>query len=115
MNTLKLNPSVKLAKEETAKKPYSIYQRFNDFAEGQNEKRAAWYLISILGPGVLILPVPAALIYYYNAPAWTVAITVTLFFASVVVGMGGSNIRVLIALLGLNIIVHLLMIAIFVL
>ncbi|HEY4198245.1 MAG TPA: hypothetical protein VGM63_22045 [Mucilaginibacter sp.] len=115
MNTIKLNSSINLDKEETAAKPYSIYKKFIDFADSQTEKRAAWFLISILGPGVLFLPIPAALMYYYDASVWTLAVTVVLFFASLVVGMGGSKIGVLIALLGVNIIVHISLILMYVL
>lgn len=115
MNTIKLSHSVNLAERETATKTYSVYKRFNRFAESQTEKRAAWFLISILGPGVLFLPIPAALMYYYDAPIWTLATTVILFFTSLVAGMGGSKIGVLIALLGLNTLVHIALILVFVL
>ena len=113
MNTIKLSHSVNLAEGKTAAKTYSVYKNFTRFAKSQTEKRAAWFLISIIGPGVLFLPIPAALMYYYDAPIWTLAATVILFFTSLVAGMGGSKIGVVIALLGLNIIVHISMILIF--
>ncbi|MGN6641276.1 MAG: hypothetical protein ACTHJ8_20365 [Mucilaginibacter sp.] len=115
MSTIELNPSVNLATEEVAPVRYSAYKRFLKYAETQTEKRAVWFLLSILGPGVLFLPLPAFLMYYYDAPIWTLATTLVLFFASVVTGMAGSKTSVVIFLLGLSIAVHLGMIAAFVL
>lgn len=115
MNTIELNPSVNLAAEEVTPTHYSLYKRFLNYSETQTEKRAAWFLLSILGPGVLFLPLPAFLMYYYDAPIWTLATTLVLFFASVVTGMAGSKTSVVIFLLGLNIIVHVAMLLAFIL
>jgi hypothetical protein len=116
MNTIELNPSLTLLKEETTKvKHYSIARRFAEFAERQNNKRLAWFMISLLAQGVLFLPVPAALMYYYDAPIAVLIVTMIVFFANIIAGMGGSKTSVLIFLIGLSTIVHLAMIMLFVL
>ena len=66
------------------------------FTDGQVKNRTLWYMASLVFQGVLCLPVPAALIFYYHAPVLCLAITVILFFANMVVGMCGSGIRTVI-------------------
>lgn len=115
MNTIELNPAIELTTEETHEGRVSLYQRYTAFAESQTSKRTAWFLVSILGQGVLFLPVPAALLYYYNASIAVLAITLVLFFANIIAGMGGSKIGSLIFLLALSIVVHVAMIIFYVL
>jgi len=120
MNTIELEPSVlepavSLAKTKAVEKPFSILKRFEEFAESQKDKRLAWFMISLLAQSVLVLPVPAALMYYFNAPIWVLAITVSLFFANIVAGMSGSKISVLMALIAITTVVHIAMIMTFVL
>lgn len=112
MDALKLNPAINLSEEETIKESISVRKKFAAFAASQADKRTAWFLVSILGQGVLFLPIPAALMYYYNASIAVLAITMVLFFANIIAGMGGSKIGTLIFLLALSIVVHLGMIAV---
>ncbi|MBS1530637.1 MAG: hypothetical protein JSU01_10040 [Bacteroidetes bacterium] len=115
MNTIELNHPIDLAKKETAEKNASLLKRFADFAESQKDKRLGWFMVSLLAQSVLFLPVPAALMYYYDAPIWVLAVTVLTFFANIIAGMGGSKINVLIFLAGFSTLIHLAMIAFFVL
>ncbi|GAA4095236.1 hypothetical protein [Mucilaginibacter panaciglaebae] len=110
MNTIELQPTLDNANVEAIGKSYSILKKLNAFIENQKDKRLAWFMIGLLAQAVLILPIPAALIYYYDASVFVLAITLVLFFANIIAGMGGSKIGILILLLTLNIIVHLVMI-----
>jgi hypothetical protein len=114
MNTLKLDHLAHLPAKVSTENNTDIWNKFSDFADSQAKNRTAWFLISLLFQGVLLLPVPAALMYYYNAPIYVLAVTMIFFFANIIAGMGGSSIRVLIALFGVSILVHLFMIAVFI-
>lgn len=116
MNTIELNPAVKLTNQETGTKAtLSFVEKFTAFAASQKNNRTAWFLVSILAQGVLFLPVPAFLMYYYNAPIVVLATTLVLFFANIIAGMGGSKIGTLIFLLAFSIVVHIAMIVLCVL
>lgn len=110
MNTIELQSSVEQVDIETIEKPYPALKKLEAFAESQKDKRLGWFMIGLLAQAVLILPIPAALIYYYNASEYILAITLVLFFANVIAGMGGSKIGVLIFLVALDIVVHAVMI-----
>jgi len=114
MNTVEINPTINLVEEASAKKSYAVYKRFTDFTERQAGNRAAWFMASLLWQGVLCLPVPAFLIYYYNAPVWVVGITVFLFFTNLVAGMADSKVGTVIGLLAVGTLLHLAMILAFV-
>jgi hypothetical protein len=107
MNSIELNTSLDLEKKETSKGPYSLIRRFNKFSEAQSSKRLGLFMVSLLAQSVLLLPVPAVLMYYYDAPVSVLAISVLLFFVNLVAGMGGSKTSVLIFLIGLSAIVNL--------
>lgn len=107
MNSIELNTSFDLEKKETKKGPYSLIKRFNEFSEAQSDKRLGLFMVSLLAQSVLFLPVPAVLMYYYNAPVSVLAVSVLLFFINLVAGMGGSKTSVLIFLIALSIIVNL--------
>ncbi|HEY9001962.1 MAG TPA: hypothetical protein VIM89_11460 [Mucilaginibacter sp.] len=115
MNTLKLQPSIDETSIEAPEKNYTISNRLRAFIESQKDKRLAWFMISLLAQAVLILPIPPALIYYYNASESVLAVTLTLFFANIIAGMGGSKTSVLISLVALNVVAHVVMILTFIL
>jgi hypothetical protein len=113
MNTLNLdhlaNVPVKATTENTGT------NKFADFVNSQSKNKTGWFLFSLLFQGVLFLPIPAALMFYYNAPIYVLAVTLIFFFANLIAGMGGSSIRVLINLFGASVLVHLLMMAVYML
>lgn len=92
----------------------TLLGKWNLFMESQAERITLWFLVSLLFQGVLILPVPAALIYYANAPVAVLAVTLTLFFANIIAGMGGAGIKTLLWLFAASVMIHLLMILIFI-
>jgi hypothetical protein len=92
----------------------SMYTKFMAFADGQSEHRTMWFYVSMVAQGVFLLPVPAALMYYYNAPIIVLIITLFLYFANIISGMGGAGTRVLLSLFALSVLIHIVMVAIFV-
>ena len=89
--------------------------KWNLFMESQEKWITLWFLVSLVFQGVFFLPVPAVLIYYAAAPVPVLAITLTLFFANIIAGMGGAGIKTLLWLFALSIAIHLLMILFFIL
>lgn len=83
--------------------------------ESQADRKTLWFLVSLVFQGVFLLPVPAALIFYCGAPALILAITLGLFFANIIAGMGGAGIKTLLWLFACSVAVHLLMILLFIL
>jgi hypothetical protein len=92
----------------------NIFARFLAFADGQQKSKTMWFMVSLIAQAVLFLPVPAVLMYYFNAPVVVLAITMGLFFANVIAGMGGAGTRVLISLFALSALIHLIMLAVFI-
>jgi len=84
-------------------------------ADHQSEHKTIWFLFSLIFQGVLCLPIPAVLMYYYHAPIIVLPITFGLYLANIIVGMGGMGIRVVIGALLFSILVNLGMLALFIL
>jgi hypothetical protein len=83
------------------------------WADTQTPNRTLWFMVSLISQGVLFLPVPAVLLYYFHAPIAILAITLGLFFSNIIAGMGGAGIRAMLGFFAFSIIAHLLMILIF--
>ncbi|WP_428329492.1 hypothetical protein [Mucilaginibacter sp.] len=116
MATIKLNAAENWSVPTTAREQnISIGTKLMSLADSQADHKTLWFMVSLIVQGVLFLPIPAALIYYFNAPVLIVAITLTLFFANVIAGMGGAGIRTLLAFFFGSVLIHLLMLAIFIL
>jgi hypothetical protein len=92
----------------------SIWSRWGAFADSQAHSKTLWFIFSLIAQGVLFLPIPAALIYYFNAPLAVLAITLGLYFANIIAGMGGAGIRVTLLFFLTSVIIHLLMVILFV-
>jgi hypothetical protein len=102
------------AKAATPVNTNTLLAKWNLLMESQAERITLWFLVSLLFQGILILPVPAALIYYANAPVAVLAVTLTLFFANIIAGMGGAGIKTLLWLFATSLVIHLLMILVFI-
>ncbi len=81
--------------------------------DNQGENKTAWFLFTLVFQGVLFLPIPAVLLYYYHAPIIVLPITFGLFLGSIIVGMGGSGIRVVIGWLLMSALINLGMLALY--
>ena len=83
--------------------------------DSEAEHKTIWFLFSLIFQGVLFLPIPAVLMYYYNASIVVLPITFGLYLANIIVGMGGSGIRMVIGFFMFTILVNLFMLALYIL
>jgi hypothetical protein len=90
-----------------------LLTKITAWADSQVPNRTLWFMVSLIAQGVLFLPVPAVLLYYFHAPIAVLAITLGLFFSNIIAGMGGAGIRVMLSFFAFSIIAHLLMILVF--
>jgi hypothetical protein len=81
----------------------------------QQESKTLWYIVSLITQSVLFLPVPAAMIYYFNAPLFLLPITLVLFFANIIAAMGGAGVRIILLLFLTSAIIHILMLSVYLL
>ncbi|NHA03345.1 hypothetical protein G7092_06050 [Mucilaginibacter sp. HC2] len=93
----------------------TLLRKWTVFMESQSESKTLWFLVSLVVQGVFFLPIPAVLIYYYDAPVLVLVLTLTLFFANIIAGMGGAGIKTLLRLFAASIIIHTLMVLVCVL
>jgi hypothetical protein len=103
--------------EHTADNNYSLnlVVRFNHFADSQKQSHTLWFFMVLMVHGVLLLPLPAVLLYYYNAPIGVLAITMACFFTNLIANMGGAGIRATLLFFGGSILLHVLMALIYIL
>jgi hypothetical protein len=87
----------------------SLVEKFNAFADGQKQNRTLWFFLVLMVHGVLFLPLPAVLSYYFDAPFIMLAITMVCFFANLIANMAGAGIRTVLAFFGASILIHLAM------
>jgi len=92
------------------KNKVSLLTRWTAFEDSQAPNITLWYLVSMIVQGVFFLPLPAFLIYSFNAPVPILFVTLGLFFANIIAGMGGLGIRAILTLFAVSFIAHLLMI-----
>lgn len=91
----------------------NLWNRFMTFADGQKANRTLWFFIVLMVHGVFILPLPAVLMYYFNAPVWILGVTLICFFANIIANMAGGTIRTTLTLFATSILTHLLITLIF--
>jgi hypothetical protein len=87
----------------------NLWQKWLAVADGQAANKTEWFAASLVVMGVLFLPIPAVLIYNYNASIIVLVISMVLFFGNFIAGMGGSNIRVTLTLFVISIVTYLTM------
>jgi hypothetical protein len=112
MATITNSPASWVSVTSNQKQHINLWQKWLAVADGQAKNKAMWFAASLVIMGVLFLPLPAVLIYAYNAPTIVLIISMILFFANFIFGMGGSNIRVTLTLFVTSIIAYIIMAAI---
>jgi hypothetical protein len=100
-------------KPTTEKNTQSLAYKWNAFVNSQADSKTLWFLVSLVFQGVFFLPVPAILLYYFNAPILVLVVTLALFFANIIAGMGGAGIKTLLTLFAASIALHALMLIVF--
>jgi len=102
----------------TAEQPIaetSIRTKWLSMLDSQESNKTLWYVFSLIAQGVLFLPLPTLLIYYFHAPIFILPVTLCLYFANIIAGMGGAGIRLLLSVFSMSVLLHVLMVIIFVL
>ena len=89
------------------KKP--IWTNLLSRVDHQEDNKTAWFLVSLIFQGILFLPIPAVLMYYYHASIIVLPITFGLYLGNIIVGMGGSGIRFMVGFILFSVMVNLLM------
>lgn len=103
------------SRAEKLSKPVKSDTKLAAFINSQAKYETAWFLVSMVVQGVFLLPIPAVLVFYFNAPTYLVIFTLTFFFANIIAGMSSAGVKTIIYLFGASVIVHLLLLAVFIL
>lgn len=103
--------------DHTAHNNYSfnLVDRFNHFADSQKQSHTLWFFMVLMVHGVLLLPLPAVLSYYYDAPVGVLAVTMACFFTNLIANMGGAGIRATLLFFGGSVLLHVIMALIYIL
>ena len=110
MATLKTNVTANWATVARTNETHnSLWNKFTAFADSQHERKAMWYFLTLVVQGVFFLPIPAFLMYYYNAPIIVLLITLACFFTSIIACMGGAGIRSVLFLSAASILIQVIM------
>lgn len=110
MATLETNASAAWATAAHTNNPrFSLWNKFTAFADSQHERKTMWYFLALVVQGIFFLPLPAFLMYYYNAPIIVLLITLTCFFTSIIACMGGAGIRSVLLLSAASILIQVIM------
>jgi hypothetical protein len=115
MATLKLNAPTWAATKSNQTNNTTLWNKWLAIADSQAGSKTAWFLFSLVLQGVLFLPIPAVLMYYYDAPIIVLGVTMILFFANIIAGMGGSGIRTVLTFFAASVLIHVAMLAVFIL
>lgn len=110
METLKLNAPVNNAARQNNK---TIYNNVIPFVNSDAQEKAIWFMVSMFFHGVILMPLPSLLIYFYGAPILVQIIGLGLFFSNIIVGISGYSLRLLISVLAISVSTHLFMLIYF--
>lgn len=98
-----------LQEEATTYNRVTLWSKFSQFADMQKGNRTLWFFINLMVHGVVFLPLPAVLMYYYDANIVVLAVTMGCFFTNLIANMGGAGIRTTMLLFFASIVIHLVM------
>ncbi len=113
MNTTLNNPIRWDTNTTTSLNATDTENKLTTFFNGQEKYKTAWFLVSMMIQGVFFLPLPAVLIYSFNAPVFILIFTLGLFFANIIAGMSSAGVKTIILLSAASVAVHLILLAIF--
>ena len=88
---------------------FNLWDKFAAFADSQLERKTMWFFLALIVQGVFFLPLPAFLMYYYNAPIIVLLITLTCFFTTIIAYMGGAGIRSVLLLSAASVLIQVIM------
>jgi hypothetical protein len=103
------------APEQDINTQFNLWAKFTHFADSQKSNHTLWFFVVLVVHGVFFLPLPAVLMYYFEAPIVVLAITMICFFTNLIATMGGAGIRTALFVFAASIALHILMALIFIL
>ena len=109
MATLKTTLPAHLVAEKHNEEYVTVWNRFLVFADSQRKAQTMWFFVALVVQGIFFLPLPVALVYFYNAPLIVVIISMICFFASIISYMGGAGIRSTLILSAASILIQVVM------
>jgi hypothetical protein len=84
----------------------TVHNRYLAFIKRQQKNQIGWVLLSMTIQGILTLPVPAILLFYYNAPIYVLMITLLTYFPNLITAMTGSGLRVTLAIFACSLLIN---------
>ncbi|RCH55446.1 hypothetical protein DJ568_06005 [Mucilaginibacter hurinus] len=114
MATIKALAPTHFTTDYNVKATPGLYTKFIEFADKQSTNHTLWFFIVLMVHGVLILPMPAVLMYYFDAPAWVLGITMPVFFINIIANMAGGSTRTTISLFGTSVVLHIILLLMFI-
>ena len=76
----------------------TIHEKYLAFVRREDKDKTVWFILALVLQGTLILPVPAILLFYYNAPIYVLVITLITYFPNLITAMTGASLRVTLAI-----------------
>jgi hypothetical protein len=76
----------------------TVHEKYLAFVRRENKDKTVWFVLALVLQGTLILPVPAVLLFYYNAPIYVLVITLLTYFPNLITAMTGASLRVTLAI-----------------
>ncbi len=110
MATLKAIDQSSWMAENHTEGNFNLWAKFMAYADSQKPNHTLWFFITLIGQGVLFLPIPAVLMYYYDANISVLAVTMVCFFTTIIANMGGEGIRTTLTLLAASVFIHIAMV-----
>src|ERR1700749_2514600 len=90
-----INPS---GEKLTGGASQTVHEKYLAFVRREDKDKTVWFFLAMVLQGTLILPVPAILLFYYNAPIYVLVITLLTYFPNLITAMTGSGLRVTLAI-----------------
>ena len=81
-----------------ARSSQTVHEKYLAFVRREDKDKTVWFILAMVLQGTLILPVPAILLFYYNAPIYVLVITLLTYFPNLITAMTGSGLRVTLAI-----------------
>ncbi|RYY35021.1 MAG: hypothetical protein EOP46_11440 [Sphingobacteriaceae bacterium] len=92
----------------------NLWDKFMAYADTQKQNHTLWFFLVLMVHGVFILPLPAVLSYYFDAPAWVLGVTMVSFFTNIIANMAGGSIRTTLTVFAASVAIHLFIVLMFI-
>ena len=84
----------------------TVHNKYLAFVKRQQPNQAGWVLLTMIMQGILTIPVPAILYFYYGAPIYVLVITLITYFPNLITAMTGSGLRITLAIFAASLLIN---------